>query len=109
MPTQAECQELVDNCTIEKVKYNNCDGFLFTCTKEGYTDKWLFFPMTPYKQVGDETYFDKGAKSYSGLFWSSTQYLPFPICAYAFRTQGTSCTLGPITRKAGFPVRPVKQ
>lgn len=110
MPTQAECQELVDNCTIEKVKYNNCDGFLFTSTKEGYTDKSLFFPLTPSTYSGDETYFDNGSKLYSGLFWSSTQYLPFPVCAYAFRSSYpyTSCTLGPITRQTGFPVRPVK-
>ena len=108
MPTQAECQELVDNCTIEKVKYNNCDGFLFTSTKAGYTDKKLFFPLTPSKELGDETTYDR---YYSGLFWSSTQYLPFPVCAYVFRSSYpyTSCTLGPITRKAGFPVRPVKQ
>ena len=111
MPTQAECQELVDNCTIEKVKYNNCDGFLFTSTKSGYTDKRLFFPLTPSTGMGDETYFDRGDKFYSGLFWSSTQYLPFPVCAYAFRSAYpyTSCTLGPITRNVGFPVRPVKQ
>ena len=108
MPTQAECQELVDNCTIEKVKYNNCDGFLFTSTKAGYTDKKLFFPLTPSKQLDDETTY---AEFYSGLFWSSTQYLPFPACAYVFRSRYpyTSCTLGPITRYAGFPVRPVKQ
>ena len=108
MPTQAECQELVDNCTIEKVKYNNCDGFLFTSTKAGYTDKKLFFPLTPSKQLEDETTY---AQFYSGLFWSSTQYLPFPACAYVFRSRYpyTSCTLGPITREAGFPVRPVKQ
>ena len=108
MPTQAECQELVDNCTIEKVKYNNCDGFLFTSTKAGYTDKKLFFPLTPTKQLEDET---THAQFYSGLFWSSTQYLPFPACAYVFRSRYpyTSCTLGPITREAGFPVRPVKQ
>ena len=51
------------------------------------------------------------AEFYSGLFWSSTQYLPFPACAYVFRSRYpyTSCTLGPITRNAGFPVRPVKQ
>lgn len=108
MPTQAECQELVDNCTIEKVKYNNCDGFLFTSTKAGYTDKKLFFPLTPTKQLDDETTY---AQFYSGLFWSSTQYLPFPACAYVFRSRYpyTSCTLGPITRYAGFPVRPVKE
>ncbi|MBQ5844805.1 MAG: leucine-rich repeat domain-containing protein [Alistipes sp.] len=108
MPTQAECQELVDNCTIEKVTYNNCDGFLFTSTKAGYTDKKLFFPLTPSKQLDDETTY---AEFYSGLFWSSTQYLPFPACAYVFRSRYpyTSCTLGPITRYAGFPVRPVKQ
>lgn len=111
MPTQAECQELVDNCTIEKVKYNNCDGFLFTCTKPGYTDKRLFFPLTPSKYMGDETMFESSSKRYSGLCWSSTQYLPFPVCAYAFRSVDpyTSCTLGPISRNVGFPVRPVKQ
>lgn len=111
MPTQAECQELIDNCTIEKVKYNNCDGYLFTCTKAGYTDKRLFFPRTSAVSTGDEKYPNEGTKSYHGLFWSSSQYLPFPVCAYALRISYNynEFSLGPITRQTGFPVRPVKQ
>ena len=115
MPTQAECQELIDNCTIEKVKYNNCDGYLFTCTKTGYTDKKLFFPIAPsqYSDVfrGREIFDDgHGNGQYSGLFWSSSQYLPFPACAYALRSQYpyTNYTFGPMPRQMGFPVRPVK-
>ena len=108
MPTQAECQELIDNCTIERVKYNNCEGYLFTCTKSGYTDKMLFFPMTPHVHTGNEDCFDEGWKYYQGLFWSSSQYLPFPVCAYALREYNGKVSLGPITRQTGFPVRPVK-
>ena len=111
MPTQAECQELIDNCTIEKVKYNNCDGYLFTCNKPGYTDKMLFFPMSPRVSTGDENSFDGGSDYYQGLFWSSSQYLPFPVCAYALRERvyNGEVAFGPILRDTGFPVRPVKE
>ena len=110
MPTQAECQELIDNCTIEKVKYNNSDGLLFTCTKAGYTDKQLFFPLSPVMSAGDQNFDNNGTYSYRGLFWSSSQYLPFPFCAYALRSRYpyTDYSFGPTTRFTGFPVRPVK-
>ena len=112
MPTQAECRELIDNCTIEKVKYNNSDGFLFTCTKAGYTDKRLFFPLpSGNMSAGDQDFEEHGTdSSYRGLFWSSSQYLPFPFCAYAARSvyPFTNFTFGPTTRYSGFPVRPVK-
>lgn len=108
MPTQAECQELIDNCTIEKVKYNNCDGYLFTSNKPGYTDKMLFFPMSPHVFTGDENSYEGSWDYYQGLFWSSSQYLPFPVCAYALRVYRNKVAFGPILRQTGFPVRPVK-
>ncbi len=106
MPTKEECQELIDNCTIEKVRYNDCDGYLFTCTKPGYTDKQLFFPLPT------QTIYVYG-QNYKGLFWSSSQYLSCPRDAYAGRVYvwygtNSSFQLGTISRHEGLPVRPVK-
>ena len=61
MPTQAEFQELIDNCeTIEYLKYNDVYGYLITIDD----DKSLFFPEAGYIS---------GTSSYSNcLYWTST-------------------------------------
>lgn len=35
MPTRDEFKELINNCTITSIRYNNCNGFLFTSKKNG--------------------------------------------------------------------------
>ena len=61
MPTQAEFQELIDNCeTIEYLKYNDVYGYLLTIDD----DKSLFFPEAGYIS---------GTSSYSNCwYWTST-------------------------------------
>lgn len=49
-PTQAEFQELLDNCTLERVELsistpnNEKYGAKFTSKKSGYTDKYIIIP-----------------------------------------------------------------
>ena len=50
-PTQAEFQELIDNCTIEYITAENgVNGVRLTSNIEGYTDKSIFLPCGGYKQ-----------------------------------------------------------
>lgn len=70
MPTKAEQDELIDNCTCTWTSnYNNTGvaGRIFTSKKDGYTDKYIFLPAAGY---GDEDEFN--ANGYSGYYWSST-------------------------------------
>ena len=44
MPTQAEWQELLDNCTWTWTTQNGIKGYKVTSNKAGYTDKFIFLP-----------------------------------------------------------------
>ena len=46
MPTQAEAQELVDNCTQEWTQQNGVYGLKMTSNKPNYTNVSIFFPAT---------------------------------------------------------------
>ena len=65
MPTQAECQELIDNCTWAYTTFKGVTGYLVTSNVPGYTDKYIFLPITGYKSGSDE-YTDKG------YYWTSS-------------------------------------
>lgn len=53
MPTAEECQELIDNCTWNKMTVNGVNGVIGTSKIPGYTDKSIFLPYTGY--IDDET------------------------------------------------------
>ena len=63
MPTKEEYDELVQNCTIEKIELNDTQGIMFKSKKTGYTNKWLFFWCN---QTASDDY------DYSDEYWSST-------------------------------------
>ena len=44
MPTKAEWQELLDNCTWTWTTQNGINGYKVTSNKAGYTDKFIFLP-----------------------------------------------------------------
>lgn len=67
MPTQAEWQELLDNCTWSWTTQNGINGYKVTSNKAGYTDKFIFLPAAGYRN-GSDLY---GVGS-SGLYWSSS-------------------------------------
>lgn len=64
MPTAAEFQELIENCTTAWTTLNGVNGRLFTSNVNGNT---LFFPAAGY--YGDTSLYDHGA---GGRYWSST-------------------------------------
>ena len=77
MPTKAEFEELLSNCTQEWTTYNGVDGCKFTSKKAGYTDRWVFFPAAGYYNMGEH----RGAASY-GHYWSSSLYTEIPTRAW---------------------------
>ena len=72
MPTNAEWQELCDNCTWTWTTQNGINGYKVTSNKEGYTDRFIFLPAAGYRYGSDLN----GVGS-NGLYWSSSLYDSF--------------------------------
>ena len=75
IPTQAEKQELLQNCDITPYTYNDVAGWAFTSRK---TQKTIFIPAGGYK-------YGYGSPAYIGemtAFWSSTISENDNSCAY---------------------------
>lgn len=71
MPTKAEIQELIDNCSCTRTDdYNGTGiaGVIFTSKIEGYTDRSIFIPAASY---GLTTLLQE-PESFYGLNWSSS-------------------------------------
>ena len=69
MPTRSEMNELVQNCTWTAYTINGIEGFKVSSNKEGFEDKWIFFP-----KVGTRGELRSYSSYYrlAGLYWSST-------------------------------------
>ena len=67
MPTKAEWQELLDNCTWTWATQNGINGYKVTSNKEGYTDRFIFLPAAGYRSDGD-----LGDVGSNGFYWSSS-------------------------------------
>ena len=67
MPTKAEWQELIDNCTWTWTTQNGINGYKVTSNKEGYTDKFIFLPAAGSRF--DSGLYDVGSYGY---YWSSS-------------------------------------
>lgn len=106
MPTIAEFEELVHNCTRISDTVNGVNGYRFTSKRTGNTHKSIFLPATPVmKQTIEGLFFDGG-------YWSSTlrnskmgggsQALGFFLALAE-----SSVAWGIYDRALGMPVRPV--
>jgi len=69
MPTSAEFEELIDNCSSTWTNINGIRGRLFTSKIQGYTDKSIFFPTSG--SGHDAGLYDAGS---CGYYWSSTLF-----------------------------------
>lgn len=67
MPTKAEWQELIDNCTWTWTKQNGINGHKVTSNKAGYTDQFIFLPAAGYRNDSDLWNMDS-----NGYYWSSS-------------------------------------
>ena len=67
LPTKAEIQELINNCSWEwQDNYNGVSGYIVTSKVEGYTDKSIFLPLTGFK-----LYSEVDAIQNYGIYWAS--------------------------------------
>lgn len=67
MPTEAEWQELLDNCTWTWTTQNGINGYKVTSNKAGYTNKFIFLPAAGLRF--DSNLEDVGSHGY---YWSSS-------------------------------------
>ena len=65
-PTDAEWEELIDNCTCEWTSMNGVNGMKVTSNKPGYTDKYIFLPAAGHRNHG---YLNAAGRN--GYYWSS--------------------------------------
>ena len=66
MPTRAEMEELIDNCTWTWTMSNSHRGYRVTSNKTGYTTKSIFLPAAGYASGTSATEVNTGGKYWSG-------------------------------------------
>lgn len=98
MPTAAEFQELVDNCTSVWTTLNGIAGHLFTSNVNGNT---LFFPAAGY--YGGTSLISRGSL---GNYWSST-YMSGTNARILYFNSSTCDPQNYSNRRYGFSVRAV--
>ncbi len=102
MPTKAEWQELLDNCTWTWTTQNGINGYKVTSNKEGYTDRFIFLPASGSRYDSDIRYVGS-----SGGYWSSSRGEGYSDYAWDLRfSSGRRGHYGSI-RGYGRSVRPV--
>ena len=100
LPTKAEFDELVNNCTRQWTTQNGVKGMRFTSKRNGNS---IFFPAAGWRG-GTSTYY---AGEY-GIYWSSTPYGSNTQRAYGlYFYSGGSASTDWGYRCYGYPVRPV--
>ena len=99
MPTDADWQELLDNCTSEWTTLNNVNGCLFT---SNYNENTIFLPA-----AGNYTtsLVNGGRRCF---YWSSTLVESNPICAWGLNASSSEISLSDSgERYLGRPIRAV--
>ncbi len=98
MPTEAEMQELKDNCTWEWTTQNDVNGYCVT----GTNGSCIFLPAAGYYQEGSL----HNVGSY-GYYWSSSLNTGYPSRAYYLYFGFGDVSMYSYVRVYGQPVRPV--
>ena len=107
MPTQADWQELQDNCKWDRIDAGNTEfggiaGYKVTSQKEGYQDLFIFLPAAGYRY--DTSLIDVGSL---GLYWSSSLDTDYPYYAWYVYSSFGNVKAARYFRYYGFSVRPV--
>ena len=98
MPTDAEWEELVDNCTWTWVTRNGQGGRLIT----GSNGNSIFLPAAG-NRYGTNVY----SAGTLGVYWSSSLYVPESSFALQIGTNSGGLERGRGGRHNGYPLRPV--
>lgn len=101
MPTAVDFEELISNCTWTVTELNNVYGYKVISNISGYTDKYIFLPLTG-KRRGQ--YFDN---ENNGYYWSSSLHSGYPCDAEILWLTSKVVNTADNLRSYGFPVRPV--
>lgn len=104
MPTKAEVDELMENCTWEWSSLNGVRGYTITSNIPGYTNRSIFIPAAGYMSE-DNTY----RAGTDGHYWCSELYNREygSDFVYSLRFHEYLTTNGPEDRSRGLPIRPV--
>lgn len=97
MPSSAQCQELIDNCTLEWVTENTADGRKFT----GPNGKSIFLPASGWRE--DMLY----SSQKRGGYWSSNCSMSEPMQAEGLYFSNKFVVVDRNGRSYGNTVRPV--
>ncbi len=99
MPTQAECKELVEQCTWEwQEDYDGSQGYKVT----GPGGLYIFLPSAGYRSSGSSVY-----NSESGFYWSSSLDTDSNENAYIMNFDSESRQAVAKSRVFGYSIRPV--
>ena len=106
MPTDAEFEALVNNCTTTWTTINSVYGRLVT-GKGDYANRSIFLPAVGY---GDESDLCRSSNGYYyGHYWSSTPNSDDSCCARGLRFySGNFYRSNGYHRCSGLSVRPVR-
>lgn len=105
MPTNAEWEELLDNCTWTWTEQFEMYGYKVVSKKPGFTDKSIFLPAAGCRYRNLHEGLGNG-----GSYWSSSLCTETPRDASSlFFTSKEVRTTPNGNRCYGFPVRPVEQ
>lgn len=74
MPTKAEFEELINNCSVEETAQDGVNGYRITSKKNGNS---IFLPAAGYKKSGEL----RDSQEY-GCYWSSTSCTSEPAAWY---------------------------
>ena len=99
LPTEAECQELIENCTWTRTTQNGHKGYKVTSKKNGQS---IFLPAAGYRN-GDKLYLD----GKNGYYWSSSSDESYTGLAYGLFFFEGDRYVDWFYRYDGFSVRPV--
>lgn len=99
MPTEAECRELMENCTWKYVSDSGFFGCVVTSKKNGYS---IFIPAAGYRS--ESTLIGEGR---AGYCWASTLNSEIKEGAWHFHYYVSSTYIDCLARCNGHSVRPV--
>ena len=71
MPTAEDCQELIDNCTRERIIINGIKCLKVTATAENVKGNYIILPLAPFL-TGAEYRFLGSNDNPSSVYWTST-------------------------------------
>lgn len=105
IPTKAEAEELIDNCTFERETVNGCEGVWFKSKNNG---EKMFMPCAGDRYI--ENIRSVTPNHAHGYYWTSNLYPTDNAAAYAFHWDGFTNMYKPAFKERyfGCSVRPVK-